>query len=184
MDGRSWSIDASTKGPSPPLYLVPFVFWMNKPAGVLQGRQERARGNERSECRVTVIANNVGHAYSLDEFMESFGKPVGLQEWQKAAPARAHPCHQMERRSPPLQDVGALEAETDQSETFIDIKNALIRLIDDEEETVPTPFKLKVRNEKLTRAALRWGRCTRKMLLFIRNDTTGRFRPRQSLGHF
>ena len=180
MDGRivaSTSAKAAgTNEPSPPpLYLVPFVFWMNKPAAVLQGREERARGPEHSDCRVTVAANNVGQAYSLDEFMECFGKPVGLQEWQKAVPAPARPCHQMELRSPPLRDLKTLE-EVDQSETFMDIKNALIRLID-EEETVSTPFKLKVRNEKLTCAALRWSRCTSKMILFLRNDTAGRFRP-------
>ena len=111
-------------------------------------------GPERSDGRVTVTANNVGHAYSLDEFMQCFGKPVGVHGWQKAHPAPAHPCQQMERRSPSQRDVRALEAETDQSETFMDIKNNLIRLID-EEETVSTPFRLKVRNDKLTRAALR-----------------------------
>ena len=65
MDGRSWSSVASTPAKaaganesSPPLYLVPFVFWMNKPASVLQGVEERARGSERSDCRVTVAANS------------------------------------------------------------------------------------------------------------------------------
>ena len=181
MDGRSRSIVASTYAKaaganSSPLYLVPFVFWMNKPAGALQGREQKAGGPERSDCRVTVAANNAGHAYSLDEFMKYFGKPVDLQGWQKAYPVPARPCHQTGRRSPSQRDLNILAEEADQSEIFMDIKNSLIRLIGDEEETVSTPYRLKVRNDKLTRAALCWSRCASKMILFHRNDTSGRFR--------
>ena len=58
-------------------------------------------------------------------------------------------------------------------ETFINIKRALIRLLD-EGEAANVPWRRRVCNAKLTRTALLWGRFVRKLLLFLRNDSAGR----------
>ena len=88
----------------------------------------------------------------------------------------ATPPHQTERRSWP-QVVRSLETEIDESETFVRIQNALIRLLDEDAVDAPLMRKgfKKQKNAKLPRCVLVWARLVKKLLLLIRNDRNGRF---------
>jgi hypothetical protein len=183
MDNNfSWSILASTpaKAALPPLYLVPFVLWTREPAGLLQGMGETARDTEGSgRRRVMTTRNTDGQAYTLDEFIEYFkDRSIGTREFEKAATVHESLCHQMDQRSRP----GARALEEDQEEsndkTFLAIKNALIRLLD-EGEAPAVPLRrrgFKQKNDKLPRRALVWARFLKKMLLLMYNDHNERFR--------
>ena len=87
----------------------------------------------------------------------------------------APPPHQTERRSWP-QVVRSVETEIDESETFVRIQNALIRLLDEDTEAplMRKGFK-KQKNAKLPRCVLVWARLLKKLLLLMRNDRNGRF---------
>jgi hypothetical protein len=185
MDNNcSWSILASThaRAALPPLYLVPFMLWTREPAGLLQGRGETARDTEGSgRRRVMTTRNTDGQAYTLEEFIEYFkDRSIGTREFERAAPVHESLCRQMDQRSGPPPGANALEEE-DQEEsndkTFLAIKNALIRLLD-EGEAPAVPLRrrgFKQKNDKLPRRALVWARFLKKMLLLMYNDRTGRF---------
>ena len=80
-----------------------------------------------------------------------------------------------------------VEEPKDSSETYVDIKKNLIRLIDEDEEeaqketapqaqaAVAAPRRFKVRNDKLRRRALAWNRFVKKLVLLflLRNDNIG-----------
>ena len=91
MDGGSWR----------PFYLVPFALWTREPTGLRRVKDEKPRDTESLERRVMVTSNTDGKAYTLEEFIEHFGKSVGFAEWQKASLVHAPSSHQMERRSAP-----------------------------------------------------------------------------------
>ena len=105
ISNSSWSIFASTLAsavsakvpPPPPFYLVPFVVWTHEPAGVVRAKEEeKAPITESCDRRAMTTWNSDGHAYSLDEFTEYFGKYAGLEQWRKAVPVV-----KMERPLPP-----------------------------------------------------------------------------------
>ena len=181
MDNNfSWSILASTPARAvlPPLYLVPFVLWTREPAGLLQGRGETARDTEGSGRRVMTTRNTDGQAYTLDDFIKYFGdRSIGTREWGNAVPVHVALCHQMEQRPAPRLDTRVLEEDQDESsDTFIAIKKALIRLLDEGEAAVPWRRRgFKQKNAKLPRCALVWARLVNKLLLVMCNDRTGRF---------
>ena len=112
---------------------------------------------------------------ALEEFIEHFGESVGLAEWQKASPVHAPSSHQMERRSAPCRDIESVMADEEESDdkTFLDIKRALMTLLD-ECDVVGAPRRRRITNTKLLRRALMWSRFVKKGLLFLRNGHTGR----------
>ena len=136
--------------------LVPLVLLTREPAGLLQGMGEKARDTEGSGRRVMTTRNTDGQVYTLDEFIS----------------------HQMDQRSRPGARALEKEAEADQEEkkTYLAIKNALIRLLDEGEAPAPLMRRgFKHKKCKLPRTVLRWGRVVKKLLLFLHNDRTGRF---------
>ena len=142
---------------------------------MLQGRSGTARDTEGGGRRVMTTRNSDGQAYTLEEFIEYFkDRSIGTREFEKAVPVHASLCHQMDQRSGPPPGASALEEE-DQEEgndkTFLAIKNALIRLLDEGEATaVPWRRGFKQKNAKLSRRALVWARFVKKMLLLMKND--------------
>lgn len=92
-------------------------------------------------------------------------EPTGLR--------RAPPPHETERCLPSH----VRSAEVDKDETYTDIENNLIRLLDEEDGAVVVPRRFKVRNQKLPRRALVWNRFVFKLLLLflLRNDHIGHF---------
>ena len=63
----------------------------------------------------------------------------------------------------------------EEDETFLNIKRAFLSLLDDGEVAKAPSTKHKVYNTKLPRTALLWGRFVKKVWLFMRNDSSGRF---------
>ena len=80
------------------------------------------------------------------------------------------PLHQM---APRLDTSSSVPVEED--ETFLNIKRAILALLDDGDVAKAPSTRRKVFNTKLTRTALLWGRFVKKVWLFMRNDSTGRF---------
>ena len=151
------------------------MFFGHKPADAIRVKDGKAQNTESCDRRVMISPNSDGQAYSKDEFVEFFGdKSSGLREWEKAAPVHGSLFHQMERRSAPRLDTRSVVADKNESnDTFLDIKRALIRLLD-EGEAADIPWRRRVLNAKLPRSALIWSRFVNKCLLFLRNDRTGR----------
>ena len=177
ISNSSWSIFASTLAsaasakvpPLPPLYLVPFVVWTHEPAGVVRAKEEeKAPITESCDRRAMTTWNSDGHAYSLDEFTEYFGKSAGLEQWRKAVPVV-----KMERPLPPQPGVKPPEVDTD-DEAFMRITKTLMNLLEDDAEEIGLPFRHRLRNAKLSRSAVIWTRVVKKLLLLLRNDRTRR----------
>ena len=64
------------------------------------------------------------------------------------------------------------EDESD-DKTFLDIKRALMTLLD-ECDVAGAPRRRRITNTKLLRRALMWSRFVKKCLIFLRNGHTGR----------
>lgn len=183
MENTCWSIGASPLASTasakqyPLLCYGPFVFF-HEPADAVRVKEDKARVTDSCGRRVMTTRNTDEQAYTLDEFIKFFGdRSIGTREWEKAAPVHGSLCHQMEQRPAPRLDMRVLEEDQDESsETFLDIKNALIRLLDEGEAAVPWRRRgFKQKNAKLPRCALVWTRLVKKLLLLICNDRTGRF---------
>ena len=115
-------------------YLAPF-FVYGLPVDVVHSQEEtQARYAESGERRVMISSNSDGRAYSRGEFLEHFGKAIGLREWEKAVPVLAPSFHHMMGRRP-LPEPGSLDTDKDVSGVFNDIKRALMRLLDEAEKT-------------------------------------------------
>ena len=86
MDGSSWRIAPIPAGgpvlawDRPLLYFAPFVVYRAPPAGVVQLWETKAHDTECTDRRVMTSQNSDGLAYSLDEFVEFFGRAVGRSE--------------------------------------------------------------------------------------------------------
>jgi hypothetical protein len=161
MEHASWNISASCHASAASakehslLYCGPFVFCKHEPADAVQVKKDKTQDTESCDRRVMITPNTDGQAYSLAEFIEYFGdRATGMREWRRATPVHG-PFF------------------PDSSDNFINIKKALIRLLD-EGEAVNVPWRRRVCNAKLPRTALLWGRFVRKLRLFLRNDSTGR----------
>ena len=152
-----------------PFYLVPFVVWKQEPAGVVPAMDVQAPIPESCGRRVMTTFNSDGHAYSLDEFMEYFGKAPGLEEWRKAVPVA-----KIQRPPPPPPPVETPEVDADDSEIFMRITKTLMNLLEDDGAEVKLPFRRRVRNAKLLRPAVVWTRVMKKLLLLMRYNRTGR----------
>jgi hypothetical protein len=171
----SWSVVASTPAGAAsvrprlaPFYLVPFVVWTQEAAGVVPAMDVQAPIAESCERRVMTTWNSDGHAYSLDEFMEYFGKAAGLEQWRNAVPVG-----EMERPSTPP-TAKTPEVDKDDSEIFTRITKALMTLLDGDVESDSPLFRRRVRNAKLSRSAVIWTRLVKKTLLLMRHDRAGR----------
>ena len=169
----SWSVVASTPVSAAsvrprlaPFYLVPFVVWTQEPAGVVPAMDVQAPIAESCEHRVMTTWNSDGHAYSLDEFMEYFGKAAGLEQWRKAVPVG-----EIERPSQPP-TVKTPEVDKDDSDIFTRITKALMTPLDGDDDS--QLFRRRVRNAKLSRSAVIWTRLVKKTLLLMRYGRTGR----------
>ena len=178
MDSSSWPIAAMPLGAAlgreqPLFYFAPFVVY-RLPAEVVHSQEEKqARYAESGERRVMISPNSDGRAYSQHEFVDYFGPTIGQREWEKAAPAHVPSFHQM-MRPRPLPEPRSLEADQDASDTFKDIKRALMRLLDEDDKDDVPWRRFQVRNAKLTRTALVWNRLCRKLLLLLTNDRAER----------
>ena len=179
MDSSSWPIAAMPLGAAlgreqPLFYFAPFVVY-RLPAEVVRSQEKtQARYAESGERRVMISPNSDGRAYFRDEFLEHFGKAIGLREWEKAVPAHAPSFHQMMGRRP-LPKPRSSEVDKDVSDTFKDIKRALMRLLDKDDDKDDVPWRrFQVRKAKLTWTALVRNRMCRTLLLLLTNDRAER----------
>ena len=177
MDISSWRI-APIPGGGPmlvwdqPLLYAPFVVYRTAPAGVVQVRETEARDTDSIDRRVMTSLNSDGLAYSRDEFVEYFGRTVGVREWERAAPVHTPLAPPLLRRSAPdLAIRGVVDSDQDENidTCFLDMRKALLRLIDEAEKDDVPWRRFRVRNAKLTRTALAWSRLCRKALLLLTN---------------
>ena len=178
MDGSSWRIAPIPAGgpvlawDRPLLYFAPFVVYRAPPVGVVQLRETKARDTECTDRRVMTSRNSDGLAYSLDEFVEFFGRAVGLREWERAAPVHAPLAPTLLRRSAAeLASRGIVDSDNEESNDtfFLDMRKALLRLIDEAEKDDVPWRRFRVRSAKLTRTALAWSQFCRKALLLLTN---------------
>ena len=79
----------------------------------------------------------------------------------------ALPSHQTRQRS-------ETEIE-DECETFMRIQNALVRILDEDDDAPLMRRGFKPKNAKLPRCALLWTRLVKALLHLMPNDRTGRF---------
>ena len=184
MESACWSIGASPLASTasakryPLLCYGPFVFFKHEPADAVRVKEDKGRVTESCGRRVMTTRNTDGQAYTLDDFIKYFGdRSIGTREWGNAVPVHVSLRHQMEQRPAPRLDTRVLEEDQDESsDTFIAIKKALIRLLDEGEAAVPWRRRgFKQKNAKLPRCALVWARLVKKLLLVVCNDRTGRF---------
>ena len=178
MDSSSWPIVAAM-----PLgaafgceqhrsYFAPFVVY-GLPVEVVHSQEEtQARYAESGERRVMISSNSDGRAYSRGEFLEHFGKAIGLREWEKAVPVLAPSFHPMMGRRP-RPEPGSLDTDKDGG-VFNDIKRALMRILDEAEKDEVPWRRFRVRNEKITRSVLVWNRLCRKLLVLLINNRVER----------
>ena len=179
MDSSSWPIvaamplGAALGSEQPRLYFAPFVVYRLPAEEVHSQEEAEARYAESGERRVMISSNSDGRAYSQHEFVDYFGPTIGQREWEKAAPAHVPSFHQMMRPRPLPEP--SLEADQDASDMFKDIKRALMRLLDEDDDKDGVPWRrFQVRNAKITRSALAWNRLCRKLLLLLINDRVER----------
>ena len=177
MDNSSWPtvaampLGASFGSEQHRSYFAPFVVY-GLPVDVVPSQEEtQARYAESGERRVMISSNSDGRAYSRGEFLEHFGKAIGLREWEKAVPVLAPSFHHMMGRRP-QPEPGSLDTYKDVSGVFNDIKRALMRLLDEAEKDEVPWRRFRVRNEKITRSALVWNR--HKLLVLLSNDRVER----------
>ena len=179
MDSALWSIRSSTPvsvagaNRHSLLYCGPCLFFEHGHTDAVGRKEATAQDTESCERRVMVTPNTDGNAYTLDEFIEFFcDRFAGMREWEKAVPVSL--VHQKQQQAPWLGSRSAVAGKDGSNDdTFLHIKNALMTLLD-EGEMVVVPRRHKVPKAKLRRSALIWSRLVKKMLLFLRNDPTGR----------
>ena len=179
MDSSSWPtvaampLGASFGSEQHRSYFAPFVVY-GLPVDVVPSQEEtQARYAESGERRVMISSNSDGRAYSRGEFLEHFGKAIGLREWEKAVPVLAPSFHHMMGRRP-QPEPGSLDTYKDVSGVFNDIKRALMRILDEAEKDEVPWRRFRVRNEKITRSALVWNRLCRKLLVLLINNRVER----------
>ena len=178
MDNSSWPtvaampLGASFGSEQHRSYFAPFVVY-GLPVDVVPSQEEtQARYAESGERRVMISSNSDGRAYSRGEFLEHFGKAIGLREWEKAVPVLAPSFHHMMGRRP-RPEPGSLDTDKDGG-VFNDIKRALMRILDEAEKDEVPWRRFRVRNEKITRSALVWNRLCRRLLVLLINDRVER----------